>query len=178
MAFWPLCLIVTLVASKALPPSLVDSNLDATSLSRRQASFVGVLSNLPTLAPASYCTEVLNDGRHIAHTRTGASCTYNTVGPSRPTQTSTAVSEFGNMGMGTHPTGAASNKCSIYQQMEPDINGQKRWVRVDRDAAVRDCDAVCKAQAGNPKTDFPSAACIMLGEPKWENVGWVPGGQY
>jgi hypothetical protein len=38
-------------------------------------------TSFPTLPPASYCTEVLTTGGVVLHTKTGSTCTYNTVEP-------------------------------------------------------------------------------------------------
>ncbi|KAF2721518.1 hypothetical protein K431DRAFT_346376 [Polychaeton citri CBS 116435] len=58
------------------------------------------LTNLPTLASASYCTEILSNGDAVYHTQTAASCTYNTVVPftsttknASPTATEVAIDQ-------------------------------------------------------------------------------------
>jgi hypothetical protein len=57
------------------------------------------LTGLPTLPPASYCTEILSNGRVELHTKTGSTCTYNTVKPTTSTTTSAAPTSYVDKGL-------------------------------------------------------------------------------
>ncbi|KAK4543623.1 hypothetical protein LTR36_005268 [Oleoguttula mirabilis] len=71
--------------------STLSSSLTSTTTPLpTSGSFVGTLTNLPTLSSASYCTEILSNGKEILHTKTAATCTYNTA---EPTTSSTTNSQ-------------------------------------------------------------------------------------
>ncbi len=57
------------------------------------------LTGLPTLSSASYCTEVLSNGRELLHTKTGSVCTYNTAEPTSSTEAPPAPTRYVNEGI-------------------------------------------------------------------------------
>ena len=58
-------------------PVVVSGTIVVTSLTQSYC----YNTSFPTLPPASYCTEVLTTGGVVLHTKTGSTCTYNTVEP-------------------------------------------------------------------------------------------------
>ncbi|CAK1366361.1 unnamed protein product [Cercospora beticola] len=160
-------------------------------------SFVGVLTDLPTLAPVSYCTEVIGDGiPDVLHTKTGLVCTYNSIrSKTIPSSTTTFTASFpeqaapSNQGNArTFPsapdaTGGAQpfsdqldGKCTIFQRKTFDQYGKWDWRPIDEELSKQQCVSFCaKAFAENLANNQTAAnACISWADPPaWENYNFV-----
>jgi len=138
-------------------------------------------TNLPTLAPASYCSEVIDGHGVVWHTKTDSICTYKTF--SRPATNigGTWIAVQTGPAMGQHtfapttgppPPPSASNQpqsaiagngngCTNTQK-KTTVNGKPRWTDDPYTDPLATCKQFCKPWSD--PTKITSSSCIMVGD--------------
>ncbi|KAK4508202.1 hypothetical protein PRZ48_001940 [Zasmidium cellare] len=134
---------------------------------------VGDLTNLPTLEPATYCTQTLANGKELLVTKTGTTCPFLSASPSTtpslaslpPSPLSSSQSTPGSSDQNL------DSKCPIFQKLMTDPNGKTSWMPIDQDVGVQMCMDYCseKMKALLDQNQVASATCLAFGDPiQWQ----------
>ncbi|KAF2172134.1 hypothetical protein M409DRAFT_49876 [Zasmidium cellare ATCC 36951] len=137
---------------------------------------VGDLTNLPTLASATYCTQTLADGKELLVTKTGTTCPI--LSASRTTTSSFADSSAPSHGSSSGLPGSSDqgldSKCSIFQKKVTDAGGKISWTPTDQETGSNMCMNYCseKIKALLDQDQVASSACLAFENPiQWQDYG-------